>query len=136
NCLVGGEHLLTVEQTRQWLAEVAAGAEPVAETDATRMPAVQVSDAPEHEREPYLWEQPRRFREAHIGEFLGRVRGPYQDDTLFLLVNDDLGVMRDLAEYQDTVVGWVEEWSNSGNNERDYLLASYIESLSQLGSED
>ncbi|ROO07823.1 hypothetical protein BK673_14815 [Pseudomonas fluorescens] len=136
NCLVGGEHLLTVEQTRQWLAELAVGAEPVAETDATRMPAVQVSDAPEHEREPYLWEQPRRFREAHIGEFLGRVRGPYQDDTLFLLVNDDLGVMRDLAEYQDTVVGWVEEWSNSGNNERDYLLASYIESLSQLGSDD
>ncbi|PNG38905.1 hypothetical protein A1354_15030 [Pseudomonas asplenii] len=136
NCLVGGEHLLTVEQTRKWLAEVATGAEPIAETDATRMPAVQVSDAPEHEREPYLWEQPRRFREAHIGEFLGRVRGPYQDDTLFLLVNDDLGVMRDLAEYQDTVVGWVEEWSNSGNNERDYLLASYIESLSQLGSAD
>jgi hypothetical protein len=136
NCLVGGEHLLTVEQTRKWLAEVAVGAEPVAETDATRMPAVQVSDAPEHEREPYLWEQPRRFREAHIGEFLGRVRGPYQDDTLFLLVNDDLGVMRDLAEYQDVVVGWIEEWSNSGNNERDYLLASYIESLSQLGSAD
>ncbi|QXI04341.1 hypothetical protein HU718_020155 [Pseudomonas tensinigenes] len=136
NCLVGGEHLLTVEQTRKWLAEVATGAELIAETDATRMPAVQVSDSPEHEREPYLWEQPRRFREAHIGEFLGRVRGPYQDDTLFLLVNDDLGVMRDLAEYQDTVVGWVEEWSNSGNNERDYLLASYIESLSQLGSAD
>ncbi|MGN8150074.1 toxin VasX [Pseudomonas sp. 22085] len=132
NCLTGGEHLLTVEQTRQWLAEVAAGAEPVAEVDATRMPTVQVSDAPEHEREPYLWEQPQRFRPAHIGEFLGRVRGPYQDDTLFLLVNDDLGVMRDLAEYQDTVVGWVDEWSNTGNNARDYLLASYIESLSQL----
>ncbi|WP_266202054.1 toxin VasX [Pseudomonas sp. MCal1] len=136
NCLTGGEHLLTVEQTRQWLAEVAAGAEPVADADATRMPTVQVSDAPEHEREPYLWEQPRRFREAHIGEFLGRVRGPYQDDTLFLLVNDDLGVMRDLAEYQDTVVGWVDEWSNTGNNARDYLLASYIESLSQLSGAD
>ena len=136
NCLTGGEHLLTVEQTRQWLAEVAAGAEPVAEVDATRMPTVQVSDAPEHEREPYLWEQPRRFRPAHIGEFLGRVRGPYQDDTLFLLVNDDLGVMRDLAEYQDTVVGWVDEWSNTGNNARDYLLASYIESLSQLSETD
>jgi len=135
HCQTGGEHLLTVTQSRQWLAEVAVGAEPVAEADATRMPAVQVSDAPEHEREPYLWEQPRRFRAAHIGEFLGRVRGPYQDDTLFLLVNDDLGVMRDLAEYQDTVVGWVDEWSNSGNNARDYLLASYIESLSQLSDQ-
>ncbi|MBN6830785.1 hypothetical protein, partial [Pseudomonas granadensis] len=88
------------------------------------------------EREPYLWENPRRFRQAHIGEFLGRVRGPYQDDTLFLLVNDDLGVMRDLADYQDTVVGWIEQWSNTDNNERDYLLASYIESLSQLGAQD
>ncbi|MFJ2357750.1 toxin VasX [Pseudomonas fluorescens] len=136
HCLTGGEHLLTVAQTRQWLAEVATGAEPVAEGDATRLPTVQVSDAPEHEREPYLWEQPQRFRAAHIGEFLGRVRGPYQDDTLFLLVNDDLGVMRDLAEYQDTVVGWVDEWSNSGNNARDYLLASYIESLSQLSDQD
>ena len=136
NCLVGGEHLLTVAQAKQWLAEVATGVEPVAEEGATRIPAVQVSDAPEHEREPYLWEQPRRFREAHIGEFLGRVRGPYQDDTLFLLVNDDLGVMRDLAEYQDTVVGWVEAWSNTADNERDYLLASYIESLSQLSTTD
>ncbi|VVO35043.1 hypothetical protein PS718_05297 [Pseudomonas fluorescens] len=136
NCLTGGEHLLTVEQTKQWLAEVATSAEPIDEAGATRLPTVHVSDAPEHEREPYLWEQPKRFREAHIGEFLGRVRGPYQDDTLFLLVNDDLGVMRDLAEYQDTVVGWVDEWSNTDNNARDYLLASYIESLSQLGAAD
>ncbi|MGY3642762.1 toxin VasX [Pseudomonas sp. PK-RTE-24] len=136
HCLIGGEHLLTVAQAKQWLAEVACTAKPLAEADATRMPAVQVSDAPEHEREPYLWENPRRFREAHIGEFLGRVRGPYQDDTLFLLVNDDLGVMRDLANYQDLVVGWIEQWSNTDNNERDYLLASYIESLSQLGAQD
>ncbi len=136
HCLIGGEHLLTVAQAKQWLAEVACTAKPLAEADATRMPAVQVSDAPEHEREPYLWENPRRFREAHIGEFLGRVRGPYQDDTLFLLVNDDLGVMRDLADYQDLVVGWIEQWSNTDNNERDYLLASYIESLSQLGAQD
>ncbi|KNH41969.1 hypothetical protein ACS73_29375, partial [Pseudomonas lini] len=89
-----------------------------------------------HEREPYLWEQPRRFREAHIGEFLGRVRPAYQDDTLFLVVQDDLGVLRDLAEYQDTVVGWVDDWSNADNNERDYLLACYIESLSQLSPVD
>ena len=43
--------------------------------------------------------------------------------------------MRDLADYQDLVVGWIEQWSNTDNNERDYLLASYIESLSQLGSQ-
>ncbi|WP_448646505.1 toxin VasX [Pseudomonas mohnii] len=138
HCQLGSEHLLTVAQARQWLAEVATGAEPATDpqTGEVELPAVQVSDAPEHEREPYLWEQPQRFRAAHIGEFLGRVRAPYQDDTLFLLVNDDLGVMRDLADYQDTVVGWVDDWSNADNNQRDYLLACYIESLSQLSDQD
>ncbi|MCP1518314.1 hypothetical protein J2Y74_002624 [Pseudomonas migulae] len=149
DCETGGTHLLTVEQGRQWLAEIATAparqaqaaqdrTEQAAESpaDAVLLPTVQVSDAPEHEREPYLWERPRRFREAHIGEFLGQVHGPYQDDTLFLVVNDDLGVLRDLAEYQDTVVGWVDDWSNADNNERDYLLACYIESLSQLSPAD
>jgi hypothetical protein len=134
NCATGGEHLLTVEQASQWLAELATFAEPL--DPSTSLPTVHVSDAPEHEREPYLWEKPQRFREAHIGEFLGRVRAPYQNDTLFLLVDDHLGVMRDLAEYQDTVVGWVEEWSNTDNNARDYLLGAYIESLSQLRAAD
>ena len=138
DCLVGGEHLLTVEQAKRWAAELAAGAEPVAaaEGDAVLLPTVHVSDAPEHEREPYLWEQPPRFRQAHIGEWLGQVRPAYQDDTLFLLVQDDLGILRDLAEYQDCVVKWVDDWTNTGHNERDYLLACYIESLSQLSGED
>jgi hypothetical protein len=149
HCQTGGEHLLTVAQGKQWLAEIATDparqaqaaqdrAEQEAESppDAVLLPTVHVSDAPEHEREPYLWEQPRRFREAHIGEFLGRVRPAYQDDTLFLVVQDDLGVLRDLAEYQDTVVGWVDDWSNADHNERDYLLACYIESLSRLSSAD
>ena len=38
--------------------------------------------------------------------------------------------------YQDTVVGWVDDWSNADTNERDYLLACYIESLSRLSAED
>jgi hypothetical protein len=149
NCETGGEHLLTVEQAGQWLAEIATV--PAQQTqlekdradfaqdsppDAVLMPTVRVSNAPEHEREPYLWEQPRRFRDAHIGEFLGSVRPTYQNDTLFLVVQDDLGVLRDLADYQDTVVGWIDHWSNTGHNERDYLLACYIESLSLLSPAD
>lgn len=149
HCQTGGEHLLTVAQGKQWLAEIAtapaqqaqaaqdrAEHESEAPPHAVLLPPVHVSDAPAHEREPYLWEQPRRFREAHIGELLGRVRPAYQDDTLFLVVQDDLGVLRDLAEYQDTVVGWVDDWSNADTNERDYLLACYIESLSQLSPAD
>ncbi|MEB0046804.1 MULTISPECIES: toxin VasX [unclassified Pseudomonas] len=149
NCETGGEHLLTVAQGKQWLAEIATVPAQQAQAekeraelqansppDAVLLPTVHVNNAPEHEREPYLWEQPRRFREAHIGEFLGRVRPAYQDDTLFLVVQDDLGVLRDLADYQNTVVGWVDAWSNAGHNERNYLLACYIESLSQLSPAD
>ncbi|EUB73872.1 hypothetical protein PMI27_003615 [Pseudomonas sp. GM41(2012)] len=149
HCQTGGEHLLTVAQGKQWLAEIAtvparqaqvakdrADLEAASPLDAVLMPTLHVSDAPAHEREPYLWEQPRRFREAHIGELLGRVRPAYQDDTLFLVVHDDLGVLRDLADYQDTVVGWVDDWSNADNNERNYLLACYIESLSLLSPAD
>ncbi|RON50372.1 toxin VasX [Pseudomonas frederiksbergensis] len=143
DCKNGGEHLLTVEQGKQWLAEVATvapqqapAAQDGVEPGTALLPTVHVSEAPEHEREPYLWEQPRRFREAHIGEFLGQVRTPYQDDTLFLVVQDDIGVLRDLAEYQDRVVGWIDDWTNAGHNERNYLLACYIESLSQLSPAD
>ncbi|MHC8389733.1 toxin VasX [Pseudomonas sp. MDT2-39-1] len=149
HCQTGGEHLLTVAQGKQWLAEIATDParqaqaaqdrteqEAESPSDAVLLPTVQVSDAPAHERELYLWEQPRRFREAHIGELLGRVRPAYQDDTLFLVVQDDLGVLRDLADYQDTVVGWVDDWSNTDHNERDYLLACYIESLSRLSPGD
>jgi hypothetical protein len=144
HCETGGEHLLTVAQGKQWLAEIAtapaqqaqAGEDEASPPDAVVLPTVQVSNVPAHEREPYLWEQPRRFREAHIGEFLGRVRPAYQDDTLFLVVQDDLGVLRDLADYQDRVVGWLDEWTNTGHNERNYLLACYIESLSQLSPAD
>ncbi|KPN91041.1 toxin VasX [Pseudomonas nunensis] len=139
DCETGGEHLLTIAQGKQWLAELA-DQTPQAAQENTELekgaPTVRVNDAPEHERAAYLWEQPRRFREAHIGEFLGQVRAPYQDDTLFLVVQDDLGVLRDLADYQDIVVGWVDDWTNAGHNERNYLLACYIESLSQLSPAD
>ena len=61
-------------------------------------------------------------------------------DTLYLVLDDTLGVLRDLANYQDQVTGWVGDWANGGaqqgNNERDYLLACYIESLSQLSDPD
>ncbi|MET1068281.1 MAG: toxin VasX [Pseudomonas prosekii] len=145
DCATGGEHLLTVEQTQQWLAEIAEAPTPSVENaespdepspNAVLLPTVQVSAVPEHERKPYLWEQPQRFREAHIGEFLGQVRPAYQDDTLFLVVPDDLGVLRDLADYQDVLVGWIDDWTNADNNERNYLLACYIESLSQLSPAD
>lgn len=125
NCETGGKDLLTLQQTERWLAELA-------EDDVPRPDAT----VPEQERAPYLWERPKRFREAHVGELLTRVLPQYQHDTLCLLVQDDIGVLTDLANYQDVVVGWIDAWANGGQqkgaNERDYLLACYIESLTLL----
>ncbi|KNH44219.1 toxin VasX, partial [Pseudomonas lini] len=60
DCETGGEHVLTVAQGKQWLAEIATDAATQTQTeqsadepDAVLLPTVQVSDAPEHEREPY-----------------------------------------------------------------------------------
>ncbi|MGV8904163.1 MAG: toxin VasX [Pseudomonas sp.] len=125
NCETGGKDLLTLQQTERWLAELA-------EDDALLPDA----DLPAKERMPYLWETPKRFREAHVGELLKRVLPLYQHDTLCLVVHDDIGVLTDLANYQDAVVGWIEGWAEGGAqknaNERDYLLACYIESLTLL----
>jgi hypothetical protein len=122
----GAKDLLTLEQAKRWLAELA--------EDDQLCPVP--DSVPEHERAAYLWEQPKRFRELHIGELLQPVLPLYQNDTLCLMVEDDLGVLRDLANYQDKVVGWIEDWANGGSqpgaNERDYLLACYIEALSIL----
>ncbi|MEB0080332.1 MULTISPECIES: toxin VasX [unclassified Pseudomonas] len=126
SCERGAKNLLTLEQTQRWLAELA--------QDEQLCPVP--DDVPADERAPYLWEQPAYFRELHLGELLKPVLPLYQNDTLCLVVEDDLGVLRDLANYQDKVVGWIEAWANGGSqpgaNERDYLLACYIEALSLL----
>lgn len=135
DCEKGGPHLLTRDMAEHWLAEVA----------TERLEAEQKfqgSEAflPEPERRPYLWEVPEQFAEASINRLTGCIDPQYQDDTLYLVLDDTLGVLRDLANYQDQVVGWIDEWANGGkqpgDNERDYLLACYIESLSQLNEPD
>lgn len=43
-----------------------------------------------------------------------------------------MGVMLDLAQHQDDVVGWIESWTSEGDDERDYFLGALIESMTQL----
>ncbi|MCL1481890.1 MAG: hypothetical protein MH213_11730 [Marinobacter sp.] len=40
--------------------------------------------------------------------------------------------MLDLAQHQDDVVGWIENWAEEGSNERDYFLGTLIESMTLL----
>ena len=88
------------------------------------------------ERRDYVWEDPPLFRDTQLGELTAQVLPQYEHDALFLALRDDIGVMRDPAAYQDEVVGWLEEWlqggAQAGANERDYVIACYIESLTQI----
>ena len=147
-CDTGGQHLLTPDMTEHWLAEVAterieAEQQNPATTLAGHTSSTQQrldAELPEHERLPYLWETPARFAQTSMNRLTGCIHPQYRHDTLYLVLEDTLGVMRDLANYQDHVVGWIDDWSNGGakqgHNERDYVLACYIESLSQLNALD
>lgn len=155
DCVKGAKHLLTEPMVERWLAEHATErveqeqdhlganaslAEHAAFSERRRLQA----ELPEHERRPYLWENPPRFRPYYFAHLKNAIQPQYHFDTLYLVLDDTLGVLRDLANYQDEVAGWVGDWANGGgkdgaqegHNERDYLLACYIESLSQLSDPD
>ncbi|MGP0175261.1 toxin VasX [Pseudomonas sp. NCHU5208] len=140
----GGGDLLTREQTEKWLAEVVQNKvhrdEQGQQTypDHQNRPAL-VEPHPE-ELQDYVWEDPAQFRDTHIGELTAKILPAYEHDALFLVLRDDIGVMRDLAQFQDKVVGWIGEWRDGGAqpgaNERDYMIACYIESRTQIGADE
>ncbi|HEX8592582.1 MAG TPA: toxin VasX [Pseudomonas sp.] len=89
---------------------------------------------------PYAWEHTPLYRQTIIEELTSQVAPTHKHDFLFMAVRDDVGVMRDLASYQNQVVGELEAWANSGTEhgqvERDYLLGCYIESITQISDAD
>ncbi|WP_174237665.1 toxin VasX [Stutzerimonas nosocomialis] len=140
----GGSHLLTREQAEKWLAEVAQNKVHRDEQGQQTFPDHQsrpalVEPHPE-ELQNYAWEDPPLFRDTHIGELTGKILPAHEHDALFLVLRDDIGVMRDLAQFQDKVVGWISEWREGGTqpgaNERDYMIACYIESRTQISADE
>ncbi|WP_445181438.1 toxin VasX [Pseudomonas sp. McL0111] len=116
----GGESLLSNLQAKQWLAEVAEN-----ETPAKALP----EGADPEESKPYNWEHEPLFKNAAIESLTSKVQGPYKDDYLFLVLRDDIGVMRDLASAQLKVADWIEKWSADDKCQAQYLTGSYIQSL-------
>lgn len=123
NCENGGRHLRVQKQIKTTVAELA-------EQPAPQCPT---PDAPAEESQDYAWEHQPLFREAHIGELKDSLNALYQFDHLYLILEDSVGIMRDLAEEQDTVVGWIEDWTQRNNNEMRYVVGSYIDTLMTLG---
>ncbi|MGM8934131.1 toxin VasX [Pseudomonas neustonica] len=129
NPATGGAHLMTWEQAERWLAEAA---ESKQETEAPELP----EGAHPDENLPYLWEPRGLFQETSVDSLKKQVLNEYKDDSLCLIVRDDIGVMRDLANFQNEVVTWIDDWESGGEqpgtNKRDYMLACYIDSLSLM----
>ncbi|MFC4258256.1 toxin VasX [Marinobacter lacisalsi] len=122
--LSGGEHLLTVKQARQWVAEFAEDYQPDP-----------MEDGYPEETTPYAWENVPYYHKTRVGKLLKQQNVDDPDDCLCLVMRDDVGVMLDLAGHQDTVVGWLNQWANEENNERNYVLGALIESMTVLTAE-
>jgi hypothetical protein len=121
----GGKHLLTPEQAKQWVAEFTEDYTP---------------DAPEdghpQESEPYHWENQPYYHKTRFGKLIKQQAVEAPDDCLCLVLQDDVGVMLDLAQHQDDVVGWIGDWAQGGDEpghtERDYMLGAWIESMTLI----
>lgn len=129
-----GQHLLTERQASDWLAEVAenrceaGGRGPVDNAPTKTLP----EGAHPEESSAYVWEHQPLFRHTWIEELTSQVDGAHKRDFLFLMVRDDIGVMRDLAAAQLKVADWIGEWSNDEATQRHYLTGAYIQSLYEV----
>jgi len=126
DCENGGKHLRVENQIKQSLAELA------------EQPAEQclAPDTPPEESQDYVWEHLPLFREAHIGQLKDSLSAQYQFNHLYLVLEDSIGIMRDLAEEQDKVVDWIEHWTQQHNNEMRYVVGSYIDTLMTIGEKN
>ncbi|MDD2058965.1 hypothetical protein N5D52_28940 [Pseudomonas sp. GD03860] len=124
----GGAHLLSKAQADKWLAEVAKSALSTAPGGSNPLP--DGTDPEEHM--PYHWEHQPLFGATAIEALTSKVQGPYKDDYLFLVLHDDIGVMRDLAAAQLKVAHWLGQWSADDTRQVQYLSGSYIQSLYEV----
>lgn len=119
--LSGGEHLLTPSQAREWVAEFGEDLTPDVPKGAHPQESV-----------PYHWENQPYYHQSRFGALIKQQKIDDPSNSLCLVVRDDVGVMLDLAQHQDDVVGWLESWTEEGDSERDYFLGTLIESMTLL----
>lgn len=125
DCENGAADLLTTHQANKWLAEVA------------EMPATTSAGQGVHpeEAKDYAWEQPSLYQQIQLGMLKKSLNPQYENDHLYLVVRDDIGVLRDLASHQDLAAGWIIDWSNAETTQKKYVIGCYIESLYRLNEQ-
>ncbi|MBA1276578.1 toxin VasX [Stutzerimonas stutzeri] len=125
DCEKGAADLLTTHQANKWLAEVA---EKPATTSAGQ-------DVQPEEVKDYAWEQPSLYQPTQLGMLKKSLNPQYENDHLYLVVRDDIGVLRDLASHQDLAAGWIIDWSYAETIQKKYVIGCYIESLYRLNGQ-
>ncbi len=125
NCEKGAADLLTTQQANKWLAEVAE--KPAATSAGQGM-------KPE-ESQDYAWEQPSLYQPTQLGMLKKSLNPQYENDHFYLVVRDDIGVLRDLASHQDLAAGWIIDWSSAETTQKKYVIGCYIESLYRLNEQ-
>lgn len=129
DCGYQSKHLITKEKAKQWVAEYAE--EP---NDLIY----------QEDKKSYAWVDPQEgLSYVNLGgslSFYSKAPTSVLEDQLsqevmqqgnyiYLAVEDYLGMFRDLANEQDLVSGYIEEWANTDNNDFRYIMGNYIESL-------
>lgn len=124
-CEKGAPDLLTSSQTSKWLAEAAE--KPAAANTGQGMKPEETQD--------YAWEQIPLYQRTQLGMLKKSLNPQYENDHLYLVVRDDIGVLRDLASHQDLAAGWIVDWSSAETTQKKYVIGCYIESLYRLNEQ-
>lgn len=123
HAIKGGVHVLTPEQMQHQLAEVA----PAPKTQDTAQAITQDQN--------YAWEHQDLYRRATPEELIGEIDPEHEYDYLYLVIRDDIGVLRDLANYQDLLVDHISQWAENEKQQKAYVEGCYIETLLEMNHE-
>lgn len=113
NPLTGGENLLTPKQASSLIAECA---EKV------------VSQTSLLSYQTYQWEHKPLYRQIDFTELSAKVLRQYRNGHFYLILNDDIGILRDLASYQALVATSLEDWTSDEKRYQQFVEGCYIES--------
>ncbi|WP_240312251.1 toxin VasX [Vibrio cholerae] len=113
NPLTGGENLLTPKQASSLIAECA---EKV------------VSQTSSLSYQTYQWEHKPLYRQIDFTELSAKVLRQYRNGHFYLILNDDIGILRDLASFQALVATSLEDWTSDEKRYQQFVEGCYIES--------
>lgn len=125
NCEHQNQHLITHEKAKKYLAE---------QNDVIA-PLTSITPLFDTETKAYSWEEKdiSNYTKAPISKVSAQLASECKGGNfVYLLVNDYIGMMRDLASEQIQVTKWLKDWSEQGDaigtNELKFTMGNYIDS--------